>query len=471
MKAKFILFKVAQCFGSDAIHDLQLSQLPLSTFKTLTGPIKLCNVDFSGKTTIPRIEAFKKEFKASADGEACGIFFWWDIKMNASDSEILSCAPHWNHPSTEKSLSENVQQNSIPWRDHWMQGCFYLKSRLQLRKGDSAVLDANHDEFSWWFGIEQTAENIHKIDPRCSCLFHKVNSRNRIVQMNERLEIYSKLNFFKDSEDCSYLFLGDHNLAALTVGAVKHSTIYILQEDSFCYKSVENFLTSSNFHLIKDIKEIKKPVTHIVAEPYYNSAVLPWDHITQLWNQVDQLRKVQSAKFEMIPSKASIFAVPVRFLNLHKIRWPLKSTCGGFNHDVFDDVIEMASSLADENVEPFSLWEYPSIALNNPTMIYEMSFDDKSIKNNVAKVLVGENGKECNGIAFWVKWSIDDNTILSSGPSTKIQTGKQINWSLHERQAVHFVPWEKQTQNLTEIDVEVQYNKVDRKLTMDFQYK
>lgn len=346
-----------------------------------------------------------------------------------------------------------------------------MKSQLQLKKGNPAVITAEHDEFSWRFGIDFDEENIERIEPNCSCMFHKVNSRNRIILMNQRLEVYSKLSLVNDLKENSYLFLGDHNLTALTVGSLKASTIYLLQEDAFCHTSVKNFVgEKSKIRLIKDFSEIGKPITHIIAEPYYNSAVLPWDHMTKLWNQIDRLRQIQSTGFELLPSKASIFTVPVRFLNLHKIRWPLKSTCEGFNHDVFDEFVEISSSLADENVEPFSLWEYPCIALNTPTKIYEMSFDARLLTNNAAKVLVGGKEDECNGLVFWVDWSFDDATILSSGPSAGVEIGEQISWSLHERQACHLIPWRKQTLNIAEIDIEIQYNKTDQKLTMDFKY-
>lgn len=394
--------------------------------------------------------------------------------MTSSGTEILSCAPHWNHPLTDKSKSEGFQQNSIPWRDHWMQGCFYLRSKLQLKKGNQAVITAHHDEFSWWFGIDYEEENSQKIEPMCSCIFHKVNSRNRIIQMNHRIEVFSQLNLVNDVQDSCCLFLGDHNLIALTIPSLKNATAYILQEDSLCRESVKNFIgannSSPNIHLIKHVSEIQKPVTHVVAEPYYNTAVLPWDHITQLWNQLNELRQKQPTNFKTFPMTASIFAVPVRFLNLHKIRWPLKSTCGGFNHEVFDDIIEVASSLADENVEPFSLWEYPCVALNHPTNIYEMNFEDKNINDDVGKILVEKSGNECNGIAFWVEWIVDDNTSLSSGPSKKVETGKQIVWSIHERQAVHLIPWKVQAQQVTAIDIKVQYDVKEKKLTMDFKY-
>jgi type III protein arginine methyltransferase len=153
-----------------AIHDLQLSQFPLDKFTPLTSRIKVCDIDFSGKLRIPENEAFTEEFQTLASGEANAVFFWWDIRMDPEGTIVLSCAPHWNHPDTEtlaKSKDEVTRRNSIPWRDHWMQGCFYLKSRFNFDENSRGFVKSTHDEFSWWFENQRLKLN-GRCAPACS---------------------------------------------------------------------------------------------------------------------------------------------------------------------------------------------------------------------------------------------------------------------------------------------------------------
>lgn len=397
--------------------------------------------------------------------------------MNPSGSILLSCAPHWVHPDTESlahSKNEIARRNAIPWRDHWMQGCFYIKSRLQLKAGDRPFVSAYHDEFSWWFDI---CYEVHKdllIErPKCTCLFHIVNSRNRIMQINDFSRI-SPYMFRLEQEQKSYLFVGDCNILAMAVG--KESKVFLLQEDPLCYKSMSNIVSENVMNkrvkLIKNLKDIRQVINCLVAEPHYNSAVLPWDNITFFWKQIQQLKQHQKQSFSISPSGVSIKAIPVRFLNLHKIRWPLKSTCEGFDHQLFDNVVEVASSLADENVEPFSLWEYPCVALGAPVSIYHMSFDDETIPKMENTIQISDFNGTCNGIALWVEWKVDETSSNPCGPSSEIIIGELVSWKMSERQGVHLIPYSKiKAGTINRIAVTTFFDKIEEKLAMNFSYQ
>lgn len=399
--------------------------------------------------------------------------------MNPSGSILLSCAPHWCHPDTDttaNSKDETVRRNSIPWRDHWMQGCFYINSKLELKKDGSAVICACHDEFSWWFEIKQDEqESIER--PMCVCSFHLVNSRNRISQINDRSKLIPYLKLFEEHEGKCFLFVGDHNLLALVAAAVqKASKIYLLEEDSFCRRSLENFISANNLinaiHMVKDLNELGTvEVSNVIAEPHFNSAALLWDNMTQFWKQIRRLKDVGKNIFEITPIGASIFAVPVRFLNLHKIRWPLKSTCGGFDHEIFDCVVELASSLADENVEPFSLWEYPCVALGAPTNIFNMSFKDDVIEASEKIINIGDGNETCNGVALWVEWNNDEKTRFSTGPLSDFKFGELISWKMSERQGVHLIPSSKIVAGtIKKIEIKTRFDQSNERLAMDFIY-
>ena len=471
-------FKVAACSGAPAVHDLQLSQLDTRMFNIKGGSINICNFDFSGKTIIQTNEKFTKSFKAAMAGQIQIVFFWWELKMNPSGTILLSCAPHWSHPDTDRlaqSDDQAVRRNSIPWRDHWMQGCYFLNSNEWFDKDEKAYITAFHDEFSWWFDIREKPDDTLAIErPVCSCLFHVANSRNRIYQIND---LYGRYNpkLFSDEEPNYLLFIGDHILWALHISLVqKRSKVFVLQEDSFCAKSLENFASYNKVkvHFIKDLKEIGYDVTYVMAEPHFNSSVLPWDNSLKLWKYVRELRDIQHQEFTITPASVKIFAVPVSFLNLHKIRWPLKSTCGGFDHELFDQVIEAASLKADENVEPFSLWEYPSISLSEPKEIFNLDFSCNEIEISDTTVNIEDFSKVCNGIVLWVEYpKLQDNfEMLATYDARKFSVGEIIRWYLQDRQGVHLIPSSNVEVGFKSVKISTRFDQVDDKLSMDFNY-
>jgi hypothetical protein len=257
--------------------------------------------------------------------------------------------------------------------------------------------------------------------------------------------------------------------------AATTSKVALLQADVLCYRSIYNFIVSNEFiktiRLVNDLEEIEDDeVTHIIAEPHYNNSVLPWDNITSFHEQIKKLRKLQK-NFKILPIGASIHAIPAHFLNLHKIRWPLKTTCESFDHQLFDDVVSVASSIADENVEPFSLWEYPCIALSSERKIFEMNFADESIKDAEMTLNIEDFTEDCNGIAFWVEWKIDDNSSIACGPSSESSSGELVEWKMEERQCVHLIPSTKiEAKIMKSITVKTRFVSDDKRLAMDFSY-
>lgn len=434
----------------------------------MSEPTPICNFDFTGKKKISSYETNENFLQLKCEGFPNTIFFWWEIKMCYNDEPVLSCAPHWAHPDREKFKNSNSDEicNLIPWRDHWMQGCFHIKSNRIYKINEKFQLKWSHDEFSWWFDTEITLNREEK--PSCLCLFHMTNSRNRIMQINntQRSKIFQELldSIEEFENDDKILFVGDNNFLPLQMSSTLKKIL--LQENSLCLKNMRNFIdyNKSNIELV-DVLSGDERISRIISEPHFDASVLPWDSIIKLWHFVEMFRD-QNIKFH--PRSATIFAIPVHFLHLYKIRWPLKSTCEGFDHKTFDEVIDFASTLADEKVEPFSLWEYPCKALGKPKAIYNVNFINDKVKGKHHQtVLEIENISDevCNGVAFWVEWEIDENKILACGPTKNIlKIGELIEWKMEERQAVHLISSQKvdKIQNIL-IDV-------DENLCMDFTY-
>ncbi|MCP6117004.1 hypothetical protein NL387_27330, partial [Klebsiella pneumoniae] len=66
----------------------------------------------------------KQEFSVVTTGKAQLVFMWWELNMDQEGKISLSCAPWWSHPDAD--ISSQTPQDTIPWRDHWMQAVYYL---------------------------------------------------------------------------------------------------------------------------------------------------------------------------------------------------------------------------------------------------------------------------------------------------------------------------------------------------------
>lgn len=49
---------------------------------------------------------------------------------------------------------------------------------------------------------------------------------------------------------------------------------------------------------------------------------------------------------------------------------------------------------------------------------------------------------DCNGIALWVEWHLDDTpkSIINSGPVAPIEIGQKVKWDMYTRQGVVLFP-------------------------------
>jgi hypothetical protein len=148
----------------------------------------------------------------------------------------------------------------------------------------------------------------------------------------------------------------------------------------------------------------------------------------------------------------------------------LKSTCEGFDHQLFDEVVTVASSFADENVEPFSLWEYPCFAAGSSGKIFESNFTD--VIKDTESTLKVDLSEGCNGVALWVEWKIDEKSSVACGPSNALSLGELINWKMGERQGVHLIPNGKiEAGKIEGITIRTRFCAEEERLVMDFNYR
>lgn len=445
---RFFNLKVLHCSGVGALNDLQLSQLPLKEFKAVTSPLQVAKFDFTGRQLIQQTETFVTEFKANEDAKSTTIFFWWELSMNSSGSISLSCAPHWAHPDTNllsgESPNEIVRRNCLPWRDHWMQACFHIQDKA-LKKGRTYYLRTQHDELSWSFRVFHSPNGITNSFERsgCLCNYH-YNSKNTVLQLNDDTRRHALVELLKKCKKMkNVLFIGDHSVLPLVAAKLGIAEkIFVYQERSLLFESLNSFIEVNglapiveNFELLENLSS---PITDLICDPNFETAVNPIANIAEFFKI---LRKLDLKQVNIHPRQVTVYAIPVNFLHLHKIRWPLQSTCEGFDHSILDAALEKASKIADSNVEPFSLWEYPSFALGAPTSVFSFTITDEKgpAMNTVSELKIEDFSKSCNGIAFWIEWKFDTDIVLSSGPKSPIKPDELVNWKF-DRQAVHLIP-------------------------------
>ena len=62
------------------------------------------------------------------------------------------------------------------------------------------------------------------------------------------------------------------------------------------------------------------------------------------------------------------------------------------------------------------------------------------------------------GLALWMDWHLDDNTVISDGPREAISIGHDIVWYMHAKQGVFLLSHQKKYSSIQcnhTIDLEV----------------
>lgn len=379
--------KLRNCPGTNFLFDVQLSQY-VDKFIAIAPPQKIMEFDFSGKEMIPNERKAVNEFTAqNGGGTVQAIFFWWDLLMDEEGDIVLSCAPSWAHPDFEMHRNENdlnvPDKDVIPWRDHWMQAIYFPPETCQVYQGDSVSLVSHHGEFSWWFGVfndPSAAEKAQLDEPFCTCGLHQSCSRYRIGQMNYSLRNKEFLKHFDHNIDNSSTVLSIGHGSVISLAAVSSDAkqIYCYDDSSIGSTLIADYVQVNNLTNVTTITQVDKipfhEVTHIVGEPYFANNILPW-HSLRFFNIVRQLYPKLKEEVNVFPSEFRIYCIPVEFLHLHKISRPM-GVVNTFNVKELDNLLAKAYEVADDKLEPHSLFDYPCIALCDPIPVHSIAIPE-----------------------------------------------------------------------------------------------
>ncbi|KAK0167741.1 hypothetical protein PV327_001609 [Microctonus hyperodae] len=435
------------CSGSSAVHDVQLSQLPETSFRSLHYAEKIFIFDWSSNQRLIFDDRKTIPLSVITSGTTHALFMWWDLIMDDDEEILLSCAPIWQHPdaATEyKSKSSDTSQ-LIPWRDHWMQAIYYFPKEITLEVGDKIDLVGYHDEYSFWFQVKQHSgdEPIKRL--ACTCTVHLAYSRARIGQLNdtERNNKYIDVLRKHITSNTICFSFSDGSLLGLAAAKLGAKKVIILEPNYLSRRALNNFITANDLttsvEVIQSNDEISKvdvKANLVIGEPYYVNSIYPWDNL-RFW----YLASKYAPGISTVPIGARIRGIVVEFDNLYKIRAPL-GVCEGFDLSVFDELLLRSSEISDNPVEVHPLWEYPAKPRTLPFDIAYFDFSNK-FDNTSERIFSGQvpvfSSGSCNGVALWIDWYLDSETVVSGGPLSKIETNKYISWEMNTRQGVHLL--------------------------------
>ena len=312
---------------------------------------------------------------------------------------------------------------------------------------------------------------------------HLAVSRTRLGQLNDQ-DYNAKLTKAtktlidekrKSKESVNVLILSEQSLLPLIASKFLNETrdkvIHYELNDHFRH-ALNSISQENQLHNILEVRKdvlnysditseiINHEVDIILAEPFFNISLVPW-HNLFFWYMLKSVKR--SVDILTMPIKATIWACPVTFSHLWKIRAPL-NIVEGFDLSHFDEVIMNACDVSDAEVEPQPLWEYPCYAEDMPREIMTFDFTKKDVENKKTTVKF-ENLKKLvkrgAGMAFWMEWCLTEEISVNTGPVEDIQLKKQIKWDMHHKQGVHFFVEKDENVCISDIEVETTFKDGD----------
>lgn len=430
------------CPGSPSLHDLQLNQLREGEdFTPLTAPLPVFRFDFTRAETMPEEGRFAVAVDAVATGSCHAMLMWWELDMNPGGSIRLSCAPHWVHPAGKEA----------PWRDHWLQAVYYPPRQVDVHSGQRLHLTACRDAFSFWFSVSLSEGGQPPRRPHCSCGLHYLCSRSRLAMLSDaaRNAKYSAALHRVITPESVCLCVGNGSLLPLMAAKLGAKKVLVVDSDERLVDLLRSYAQHNGLldriHVLPGNPSVldevglqeEEKADVVLSEPFFSFSLLPWHHL-HFWALRHSLGPLLlRPEAVTLPRTFALYGVAVQFRDLWKIRAPI-GQAEGFQLDAFDRLIEGSRRLSDDAVEPQPLWEYPGTALTGPFQMLALDLEAKPTKDTLTysgQVKFQSKGL-CNGVALWADFGLDEENVISTGPTQPVVPGQEIAWDRFSRQGV-----------------------------------
>lgn len=482
------------CFGSHILHDIQMSRLkPDKDFEILSKPLKVFEFEFnkleslklnnSKRLRIPLLKPFT---------EPLLVFTWWDIDMDSEGEVLLSCAPYW--------VRGLPNEESIAWRDHWMQTIYYLPAfafvdadlegfnHAEINANKSVLIDAFHDSFSFWYDLpadqKQDSSPTDSSDSwSCHCGLHLHLSRSRMLSINNQNlhsvywnALQSQLDVhFSGQNSLNLIYFGDESIIPLLLASHESvGQIYLHCQSMQSEKFFRKFL-SENEHIVSKVKlltavEFEPFLTSepdlklhgIVSEMYFKSfdCLFPSMEYFYCLRSHYQLLLSHSPSSTLlsVPGRITFKCLLVEFKEFWRSFASVGDDVEGFDLTPYDELIQNARKKADWSIEPQQVWEYSCKPLLETAVdlfhfaLDNIEFTQQTLTKTVSIDLSHLEPKFCTSrwpekvaIVVWSEQTLDDSghLTLSTGPTNSPgapwSLEEEIHWSREAQQGVAFL--------------------------------
>ena len=78
--------------------------------------------------------------------------------------------------------------------------------------------------------------------------------------------------------------------------------------------------------------------------------------------------------------------------------------------------------------------------------------------------------KQPNAVALWIDWYLDDENIVSTGPTSPLKIDHIINWCQNSKQGVYFIMDNDSNETTGKILFEADFDHLSTKTTFKFSH-
>lgn len=229
-----------------------------------------------------------------------------------------------------------------------MQAVYYLPEEVSLQ--NEATLVSCQDEYSIWFYLEdETTKHKHYKRPICDCGVHMALSRTHVSYLNDGRRSKKFLSQLKDqlARQSVVLDLNGSSLMGLASGKLGAKQVFILEDMHLNAGILNDYIKENGINNVTIVAEVNDEVlneaTIVTCDPNFSAAVLPWENLKVAYLLYKYRNKLKST-VSIVPHGFELWAMPVEFRDLHKIRIPL-GVCEGIDMAIFDDLVEVCLSM------------------------------------------------------------------------------------------------------------------------------
>ncbi|CAB3408158.1 unnamed protein product [Caenorhabditis bovis] len=417
---------LGNCPGTSAVFDVQLSALETKDFIALTEPIIAFEFDFENADKIIYEESFRRLAIATESGTIDAILMWWDLDMDGTNENFIDMAPRWANPK-------------YAFRDHWMQAVYYLPRKYELVKGEQFELNCMHDEFSIWFDVNQT-QPIERM--YCSCTLHNITCRQTIFHINEMLNDMRFVNQVKKlSAQKSVVTLGEGSFLPLLVAKFARKVVLVESNPHFreIFTKYKSYYKLHHLSIVESIDDIADKPDVVLAEPFYMSAMNPWQNLRFLFD-VRNIKEKFGDDLPVEPHIGKLKGMCEKFEDLQFIAADVNTICG-FDLSYFDEISTKARQATDAIVDEQPLWEYFGVSCDDQFDILMFNVHSP-IADAVCEMDI--ELKKANCIPMWMEWKFGEITV-STGVTNKVNKNESPIWNKGYKQGVYFLTSEQLT--------------------------